>query len=131
MKRLTFKFVKDTQKHSGILALDASKSGKRHSQYRQILNDSAGRNGRCLNHILLTARDSKKTSHSKQFQNTGGHTSSLAGTGDTCIQHFSQLGAPRKHLIAIIPKYRQAHFITTRNGRHLYPALLTGGNSRN
>ncbi|GFT92867.1 uncharacterized protein TNCV_740351 [Trichonephila clavipes] len=44
-------------------------------------------------------RTHRKTSHNRQFQNTGGHTSSLAGTEDTCIQHFSQLGAPgiRRH----------------------------------
>ncbi|GFT20650.1 piggyBac transposable element-derived protein 4 [Trichonephila clavipes] len=66
---------------------------KQFSNYRRA-HFITSRNGRSLYPALLTAGNSKKTSHCKQLQNTGGHTSSLAGTGDTCIQHFSQLGTP-------------------------------------
>ncbi|GFS77586.1 hypothetical protein TNCV_2110891 [Trichonephila clavipes] len=91
MKRLTFKFIEVTQEHSGILAL--AKYMRAH-----FITSS---NGRHLYPALLTAAD---TSHSNQFEKTGEHTSSLAGTGDTCIQHFSQLGTPgiRSHPTRLI-----------------------------
>ncbi|GFU35273.1 hypothetical protein TNCV_2143381 [Trichonephila clavipes] len=76
MKRLTFKFVEDntgTLRNSCTLHLEIWENGTPNAG-KQILIDSAGRNGRRLNPILLTAENTRKTSHSKHFQNTGGHT---------------------------------------------------------